>query len=137
MHRGDAAAARDRTRPQSGVRAGMSEPLLRVRELVKYFPVKGDILAREVQRVHAVDGVSFDLASGETLGLVGESGCGKSTTGRCILRLIEPTAGEIWFDGRDVTAMGRDELRAMARHLQIILQDPYASLKPRLTGGQV
>src|SRR6187455_3607980 len=105
MHRGHAAAARDRPGPHGGVRAGMSDPLLRVRNLVKHFPVKGGIFAREVERVHAVDGVSFDLVSGETLGLVGESGCGKSTTGRCILRLIEPTSGEVWFEGKDVTAL--------------------------------
>ena len=115
----------------------MSEPLLRVRELVKYFPVKGGLLSRQVDKVHAVDGVSFDIQAGETLGVVGESGCGKSTTGRCILRLIEPTSGEVWFDGRNVTKMGKDELRGLARDMQIIFQDPYASLNPRMTVGAI
>ena len=111
----------------------MSTPLLQVRNLVKQFPIRGGILQRVVDRVHAVDGVSFDLAPGETLGVVGESGCGKSTTGRCVLRLIEPTSGEVHFEGRNVTAMGKDELRALARDMQIIFQDPYASLNPRMT----
>jgi oligopeptide transport system ATP-binding protein len=111
----------------------MTEPLLRVKDLVKRFPIKGGILSRTVGNVHAVDGVSFDLAAGETLGVVGESGCGKSTTGRCILRLIEPTSGEVWFDGKSVTRANKDELRALARDMQIIFQDPFASLNPRMT----
>jgi len=111
----------------------MTTPLLQVRNLVKQFPIRGGLLQRVVDRVHAVDDVSFDLCAGETLGVVGESGCGKSTTGRCILRLIEPSAGEVHFDGKDVTAAGKDELRALARDMQIIFQDPYASLNPRMT----
>src|ERR671919_1837876 len=102
----------------------MAEPLLRVKNLKKYFPIRGGLFSREVARVHAVDDVSFEILRGETLGLVGESGCGKSTTGRAILRLIEPTAGEVWFEGKNVTHASKTELRALARDMQIIFQDP-------------
>jgi oligopeptide transport system ATP-binding protein len=115
----------------------MSEPLLRVNQLVKNFPIKGGVLGREIDQVHAVDNISFVLFAGETLGLVGESGCGKSTTGRCILRLIEPTSGEIWFEGRNVTEFDHRTLTALRRDIQIIFQDPYASLNPRMTIGAI
>ncbi len=115
----------------------MTAPLLSVRGLRKRFPVRGGLLGREVAAVHAVDEVSLDVAPGETLGLVGESGCGKSTTGRCILRLIEPSSGEIWFDGQNVTHTQGEELRRMRRNMQIIFQDPFASLNPRHTVGGI
>jgi oligopeptide transport system ATP-binding protein len=115
----------------------VTEPLLKVQDLKKHFAIRAGVLQRVTDKVHAVDGVSFDLMAGETLGLVGESGCGKSTTGRCILRLIEPTAGEVWFEGRSVTQASRDDLRALARDMQIIFQDPFASLNPRMTVGAI
>ena len=112
-------------------------PLLRISNLKKYFPIRGGLFSREVARVHAVDDVSFSLLKGETLGLVGESGCGKSTTGRCILRLIEPTAGEVWFEDKNVTTLDKRSLRHLRRDMQIIFQDPYASLNPRMTVGSI
>src|SRR5687767_504876 len=111
--------------------------LLRVKNLKKYFPIRGGLFSQEVARVHAVDDVSFDIIRGETLGLVGESGCGKSTTGRCILRLIEPTAGEVWFGDQNVTTLDKRSLRHLRRDMQIIFQDPYASLNPRMTVGSI
>lgn len=113
------------------------EPLLRIRELTKHFPIRRGIFGRSKGAVRAVDGVSFDVASGETLGLVGESGCGKTTTGRAILRLIEPTSGEVRFDGADVLALEGAELRRLRRQLQIIFQDPFSSLNPRMTVGAI
>jgi oligopeptide/dipeptide ABC transporter ATP-binding protein len=113
------------------------DPLLQVRDLVKHFPVRRGIFGRTVGQVRAVDGVSFDVRQGEVLGLVGESGCGKTTTGRCILRLVEPTSGTVRYDGRDITRLPRRELRALRRQMQVIFQDPFSSLNPRLTVGSM
>jgi oligopeptide transport system ATP-binding protein len=114
----------------------MSEALLEVRNLVKHFPV-GAGLRRSTLSVKAVDGVSFSLQRGETLGLVGESGCGKTTTGRCVLLLERPTSGQIVFEGSDLTTLPEKKLRAMRRRMQVIFQDPYSSLNPRMTVGQI
>src|SRR6185369_6372327 len=116
----------------TNVAAARAERLVTVSGLVKHFPVEGS-----TDVVRAVDGVSFEILAGETLGLVGESGCGKSTVGRCLLRLIEPTAGHIYFEGRDILALNRKELREIRREMQIIFQDPYASLNPRMKVGDI
>ena len=113
-------------------------PLLEVRGLTKHFPLtRGIVLRREIGSVQAVDGIDFDLHPGETLGLVGESGCGKSTTARLLMRLIEPTAGQARFRGQDIFTMSRRQLRTLRRSVQIIFQDPYASLDPRMTVGAI
>jgi oligopeptide transport system ATP-binding protein len=111
-------------------------PLLRVVDLVKHFPVRSGLFGRDSAVVHAVDGVSFEVRAGDTMALVGESGCGKSTLGRLVLRLLEPTSGKVWFQGEDLTALPPRELRAKRRELQMIFQDPYSSLNPRMTVEQ-
>ena len=112
-----------------------ARPLLSVRGLEKHFPLRQGMLRRAVQHVKAVDGVDFDIWPGETLGLVGESGCGKSTTGRAVLRLLEPTAGDVRYDEMDVRALDREQLRAFRRRAQFVFQDPFGSLNPRLSVG--
>jgi oligopeptide transport system ATP-binding protein len=130
-----------RTQPlpaTNGGSNGHGEALLNVKDLVMHFPLtRGIIIQRKVGAVQAVDGVSFQVKRGETLGLVGESGCGKSTTGRAILQLYKPTAGEVIFQGKDLTKLDGGDMRRMRRHLQMIFQDPYASLNPRMTVGNI
>jgi oligopeptide transport system ATP-binding protein len=111
--------------------------LVKVKDLKKYFPIKRGVLRRTVGFVKAVDGITFDIYKGETLGLVGESGCGKSTAGRTILQLYEPTAGEVYIEGQNLTALGNRDLRKARRDMQMIFQDPYASLNPRMTVGNI
>jgi oligopeptide/dipeptide ABC transporter ATP-binding protein len=111
--------------------------LIEVKRLRKYFPAGGGILGAGREVVKAVDDVSFTIRRGETFGLVGESGCGKTTTGRCILRLVEPTEGEVWFDGQDMLSLKGEELRRLRRDMQIIFQDPYSSLNPRMRVGEI
>lgn len=113
----------------------MSDTLLEVKNLQKFFPIKKGLFSKTIGYVKAVDDVSFTIKRGQTLGLVGESGCGKTTVGRSILRLIEPTGGEVYFDGKNITAMSQDELKDMRKQMQIIFQDPYSSLNPRITVG--
>lgn len=115
----------------------MSNVLLKVDNLKKHFPIKKGLLSREIGQVKAVDGVSFEVFEGETLGIVGESGCGKSTTGRMLMRLIEPTEGSVIFNGQDVTALSAKQLREARRDMQMVFQDPYASLNPRHTVAQI
>ena len=115
-----------------------NEPMLRVTDLHKHFPIKkGVLIERTVDEVRAVDGVSFELEAGRTLGLVGESGSGKSTTGYCVLQLLRPTSGSIRFLGKELTELGRGELRRIRREMQIVFQDPYSSLDPRMTVGNI
>src|SRR5437588_4918578 len=126
------------TRTRSTATVGSGKNLLDVKALKMHFPLtQGIIFQRQVGAVRAVDGVDFFVEKGETLGLVGESGCGKSTTGRAILQLYKPTAGEVKFDGQDLTKLDAGEMRKMRRHLQMIFQDPYASLNPRMTVGSI
>jgi oligopeptide transport system ATP-binding protein len=123
---------------ENGKQPSKTDILLRVENLVKHFPItRGIIIQRQVGAVHAVDGLSFDIRRGETFGLVGESGCGKSTTGRTILQLYRPTAGHVYYDGADLVALKGEGLRQMRRKMQMIFQDPYASLNPRMTVGEI
>ena len=126
------------TAPPAPQPARSSEPLVKVENLKKHFPItRGIVFKRKIGAVHAVDGVSFEVYPGETLGLVGESGCGKSTTARLITKLLDPTEGKIWLEGQDITKMRPKQLRPYRREMQMIFQDPYASLNPRQTVGQI
>src|SRR6266700_6635793 len=124
--------------PPPQAREGMGGgPLLEVRDLKKHFPIHTGVFSRVSDRVYAVDGVSFQIGRGETLGLVGESGCGKSTVGRTLLKLLEPTDGQIVVNGTDITRLGAAEMLPYRRQMQMIYQDPYASLNPRMSAGEI
>jgi oligopeptide/dipeptide ABC transporter ATP-binding protein len=133
----EAAVVADRSAPARPAPAGGAAPVLEVQNLKKHFPVRKGLLRRAVGHVFAVDGVSFSIGEGETLGLVGESGCGKTTVGRTVMRLADPTAGSIRVDGIDITRLGKAELRPYRRKMQIIFQDPFSSLNPRMTAGSI
>lgn len=114
-----------------------NEYLLEVKNLVKWFPIKSSFFKQTIGNVRAVDGISFKIKRGQTMGLVGESGCGKSTAGRTILRLLEKTSGEVWFDGKEIFSLSKEELRRMRPRMQIVFQDPYSSMSPRLPVGEI
>src|ERR1700759_212182 len=114
-----------------------TRPLLEVKDLVKHYAVRGGVLRRRIGTVHAVDGVSFALGSGETLGLVGESGCGKTTVARTVMRLVEPSSGSIHLNGTDIAHLGKSQMRPHRRSMQIVFQDPFASLNPRMSAGDI
>ena len=114
-----------------------NEYLLEVKNLVKWFPIKSSFFKQTIGNVRAVDGISFKIKRGQTMGLVGESGCGKSTAGRTILRLLEKTSGEVWYDGKEIFSLSKEELRRMRPRMQIVFQDPYSSLSPRLPVGEI
>ena len=123
--------------PDGNTAAPASVPVLDVRDLKKHFPVRKGLLRKTTGHVYAVDGVSFSIERGQTLGLVGESGCGKSTVARAVIRLIEPTSGEVRILGRDILSLSKDEMRASRRQAQIIFQDPFSSLNPRMSAGEI
>ncbi len=125
------------TNIENGHDARNREVLIKVKDLKKHFPIRRGVLKRQVGAIRAVDGITFEIHKGETLGLVGESGCGKSTAGRTILQLYEPTAGEVTFVDEELTQLGKEEMRKARRHMQMIFQDPYASLNPRMTVGNI
>jgi oligopeptide/dipeptide ABC transporter ATP-binding protein len=131
------AVSEQATEEQIHERASTGEEILRIEELYTHFPIRAGLFKRQVGQVHAVDGVDLSVQAGETLGLVGESGCGKTTLGRSIIKLVEPTGGKILFNGRDITPLTRRQMRPVRRELQIVFQDPYASLNPRMTVREI